>query len=648
VNWRLLHKRSDNSHRLRSESFLVSEPPIPNGNQSSSSSSPLPSSGAALYAYSFPLSKLYSFVLSAPTFSNWYGTMVLSLLGGVALPMLHFHDDESQSTILGLERAKGKEKEDAVSLKSTASSSGANGSLQNGTAGGSQHQGNSPSPSSPCTWGGDELLNQLRRYAHVLRSVLQPNLFLVNPSRADMETHSTPIFEDDAIDAPSTGASNSGIHTHRSGINTHTNPSPADGGDAKMDPLVLWAKSTRLSFLSSFSQITKSARQATHQVLTHPLAKPYVGHLPGPVQSFAQAGPFPLGPISDAEWGRIAQQSGVGEYDSARVYLAKWARLVAEEGERNKRNEEASAAAADESKGDGTDGDMLREEHGQLGVFELLAKSADVPRPPTTRVQDSPITLQEWRSLFDSATGRPLQSEANMKARVFAHGLADLPTRKEAWPFLLGVVPWDCTAAEREKMWRSKESQYWELKKGWMNNPALLEREDVLEQRHRIRVDCLRTDRGHPMFRAAPALENKEGDANGEKLQQSPAFMSASIVQEKEAGHSSATSNDHVVRLGEILLTFGIWEDQSGKLGGYVQGMSDLCSLLYIVCDGDEVRTFWCFVGLMQRMAPNFYADQSGMTKQLLLLQKLIATMDPALYAHLDQAESLNLFFCFR
>lgn len=331
-----------------SESILVSEPPEPN-ERPSLSTSPLPSSGAALYAFSCPLSNLYSFVLSAPTFSNWYGTMVLSLIGGVALPMLHFHDDESQSTILGLERAKGKEREDAASLRSTASSTGANGSMLTGSTGEGKHQAPSPSPSSPCTWGGDELLHQLRRYAHVLRSVLQPNLFLVNPSRADMETHSTPIFDDDAIDTPLAGIQSHLPGAHRNGL---SNLSSSDGGDAKMDPLVLWAKSTRLSFLSSFSQITKSARQATQQVLTHPLAKPYVGHLPRPVQSFAQAGPIPLGPFSDAEWGRIAQQSGVGEYDSARVYLAKWARLVAEEGERNKRNEEVSAAAADGSKAD--------------------------------------------------------------------------------------------------------------------------------------------------------------------------------------------------------------------------------------------------------------------------------------------------------
>lgn len=30
--------------------------------------------------------------------------------------------------------------------------------------------------------------------------------------------------------------------------------------------------------------------------------------------------------------------------------------------------------------------------------------------------------------------------------------------------------------------------------------------------------------------------------------------------------------------------------------------MSDLLSPLYVVCGGDEVESFWCFVAFMQRM----------------------------------------------
>jgi hypothetical protein len=55
---------------------------------------------------------------------------------------------------------------------------------------------------------------------------------------------------------------------------------------------------------------------------------------------------------------------------------------------------------------------------------------------------------------------------------------------------------------------------------------------------------------------------------------------------------------EHVDKMAEILLTYGFFE---GELG-YVQGMSDLLSPLYVVFDGDEVMTFWSFVEWMERM----------------------------------------------
>ena len=86
--------------------------------------------------------------------------------------------------------------------------------------------------------------------------------------------------------------------------------------------------------------------------------------------------------------------------------------------------------------------------------------------------------------------------------------------------------------------------------------------------------------------------------------------------------------------------------------------MSDLCAPVYIVMGADEELTFWCFVGIMDRMVcfhmqytytnirlttdyptrsqkQNFLRDQSGMKKQLSTLQQLIGVMDTELYRHL-------------
>ena len=106
------------------------------------------------------------------------------------------------------------------------------------------------------------------------------------------------------------------------------------------------------SFLQSFSNLTRATRHAAQQILSHPLAQPIVPHLPSPMQSLVTA---------SGEWAGWVEKGGMGEFESARVYLARWARVVAEEGERARRRE---ARVVGEER-----------EEGELGVFELLAVS---------------------------------------------------------------------------------------------------------------------------------------------------------------------------------------------------------------------------------------------------------------------------------
>ena len=641
------------------------------------------------------------------------------------MPTLHFHDDESKSTILSMHRAKSMASSSSPSLKDSGSDT------RPSTSGSSANVPRSPSPSP--TWGGDELLHQMRKYVHVHRSVLDHALFLVNPSRSDLETHSTPLFEDDAIDPPNKHASSSSFGTSqgsssawpehfpddpfnpthpmssRSNRNSALHQSLPGAGpssrrpDASMDPLTTWAKNARLSVLSSFANLTQQARHASHAVLSHPLAKPVIPRLPQPVQSFAHAGPFPLGP-NDGEWewrkSTIANASGTGEYyDSARVYLAKWARLVAEEGERNRLREERLGIAGKDDFHPGRLDEQV--ERTELGAFEVLEKLYDYPRPSSERharqielhigskgadPESFALDLNEWNSLFDARTGLPLLPEHEIRHRVFVNGLDD-EARKEAWPFLLNAIPFQSTAQERQAVWRAREEEYRLFKARWQADDEFFNSETGKEQRHRITVDCLRTDRGQPMFASETALRKQRGTPDQ--------------AQNGADGDDGQVDNPHVLKLGEILLTYGIWEAEKsriaaetrrasalpaenqeasavsdgdeGGLAGYVQGMSDLCSPLYVICEGDEVRTFWCFVGFMDRVVSltsfpfpsvrtsrpthhsdvgqqksNFYRDQSGMKAQLLLLQKLISIMDPSLYAHLERTDSLNLFFCFR
>jgi TBC1 domain family member 15 len=126
-------------------------------------------------------------------------------------------------------------------------------------------------------------------------------------------------------------------------------------------------------------------------------------------------------------------------------------------------------------------------------------------------------------------------------------------------------------------------------------------------------------------------------------------------------------SNAHVKSTQEILLSYVF----AAESRDYVQGMSDLLSPIYVVCEGDQAMAYWAFETLMERMKGNFLRDQSGMKGQLTLLQGLLRTMDVQLYKHLgtssppltrcrraeltpslvslaEECGSLNLFMCFR
>ena len=99
----------------------------------------------------------------------------------------------------------------------------------------------------------------------------------------------------------------------------------------------------------------------------------------------------------------------------------------------------------------------------------------------------------------------------------------------------------------------------------------------------------------------------------------------------------------HLEQMKDMLLTY----NEHDKSLGYVQGMSDLLAPIYAVLQ-DDALAFWCFVGFMERMGRNFLRDQSGMRLQLLTLDHLVQLMDPALYLHLQRADSTNFFFFFR
>ncbi|EKM55590.1 uncharacterized protein PHACADRAFT_173743 [Phanerochaete carnosa HHB-10118-sp] len=564
------------------------------------------------YAFSVSLTSIYSLIIQPPSLSSWYGSIVINLINGTTLPTLHFHDDESRS-FTALHKAPADHKHDIY-----------------------------PPPQSPLassskavSWGGEDLLSRLKSYAHIMRSNLQPTLYLVDPSREDIETHSTQLFADDAVDDILAQSSYANSH---SPIPAHRRPRPLTGTTNPYSPRssilhrslhspsassASSSSQARMALLQSFSQITRHAAHAAQHILSHPLAKPIVPHLPDPVKSLVNAN-------GDLEWGSWVEKGGVGEFESARVYLARWARIVAEEGERERRKEAQTLPSSDSTE--------LPSESTSLGVFELLQSSVNLPTPKSTRNPSSPVDEKTWKGWFN-ADGSPNISAEEMRRQIFQRGIISKGAlRKQMWPFLLGVHEWDKTYAERKTAWETKRQRYRELKNQWWGVPEVFDRQDVIEERHRIDVDCRRTDRTHPLLASTTPVIDASDDEKGLHMRYSTISPGLSDIG------AQAPTNEHIERMGGILLTYNFYDTDLG----YVQGMSDLCAPVYVVMDADEELTFWCFVSVMTRMKHNFLRDQSGMKKQLSTLQQLIGVMDPELYRHLEKTDALNLFFCFR
>ncbi|KAF8321558.1 hypothetical protein DL93DRAFT_2072269 [Clavulina sp. PMI_390] len=396
----------------------------------------VPSPQGEYYAFSVAVTSIYSLTATPPTFSSWHGSISLNLINGSTLPTIYFHDDESRS-FQAEQRA---------------------------------------SPNAP-SWGGELLLQRLRSYAHLLRSSLMPNLFLIDPSRVDIEAHSTPVFDDAAVDdifmksSGSFGHQSSPIppmrrpgaaremeNTTRYPPSAPVNvagPSSSGGAlssSAKRTSLLHQtlpsshssrpssSNSPRNALLSSFAQLTQATRTAAQNILSHPLAKPIVPHLPDPVRTFVHA---------PGEWESWVNKGGMGEFESARIYLAKWARVVAEEGERARQNE-AFAIPHGPGEGKGV-------EKSDLGVFELIAANVNLPTPKPTRDPHRPVDNATWDTWFNPATGEPTISFEQFRGEVFRRGFHPA-TRRKAWPYLLGVLPWNANNETRERVLKEKQS----------------------------------------------------------------------------------------------------------------------------------------------------------------------------------------------
>ncbi|KAK4104912.1 RabGAP/TBC [Parathielavia hyrcaniae] len=525
------------------QSYLVPPPPTV--------TSHTPGSAIGHYAFAVPVSAVYSLLIRPPSVGWWYGSVIINSRAGDSFPPLFFHDNECQSTMLQ-KRRRARDKFDPF-----------------GEAG-------------EMFWGGDEVLRWLKRYVTIERSVVEPNVYLVEPSEEDSLAFGGKGSNVKTV----VGGGGGGVCVPgASRASGAASPGNRDGG---MDPFMKFVKETGWNIMEKFSKVTTFTRQAAQDVLDNPRVPPQVRNL-----------------LRNPE-----VQTLQDEFDSARIYLARWAMGIAEQSERD-RNQRIWTAR-----------EVMELEDTDVGEFELLDSTSSLTLEQLRR----PVTFKEWRSFFDPRTGRLSATVDEVKERVFHGGLdPEDGVREEAWLFLLGVYDWHSTSDERKAQEASLRDAYIKLKGAWWERQIDKggegeEGEWWREQRGRIEKDVHRTDRNVLIF-AGEDIPHPDPD--------SP--------------FASVGTNVHMEQMKDMLLTY----NEYNRDLGYVQGMSDLLAPIYAVLQDDAVA-FWAFKCFMERMERNFLRDQSGMRAQLRALDHLVQFMDPKLYAHLESADSTNFFFFFR
>ena len=135
---------------------------------------------------------------------------------------------------------------------------------------------------------------------------------------------------------------------------------------------------------------------------------------------------------------------------------------------------------------------------------------------------------------------------------------------------MLNYYEWNATAKARADKRKTRVEDYYRMKLQWktISDEQKLKFTVMKERENLIEKDVQRTDRTNKFF---------EGD-----------------------------DNQNLVTMKDILMTYNMFNFDLG----YVQGMSDLLAPIMVIMD-NEVDSFWCFVGFMEKLVLKFFFFQA-------------------------------------
>ncbi|SCU96312.1 LAME_0F15830g1_1 [Lachancea meyersii CBS 8951] len=440
-----------------------------------------------------------------------------------------------------------------------------------------------PFSGSDIYWGANDFRDALLDIADLKQTFVDPTMWLINATLDDLRNFSASDLKEKTQ-------------------NVTGNKSSFQGSS-------LWSKidEAKWNVLSKFADLTtKSTNRMATVFSQHPFVKFVDKHNNNPYVKQILTNPK-VQEIQD-------------DFDSAKIYLAKWALGVKEQAEKyqttNGLDETYRRLLFNELGNDGEDVQLTDEE---LNV---------------AMQRSHPLSRAKWDSFFD-AEGRLSITVHEVKDYIFHGGVKDNDLRREIWLYLLEVFPWDSSIKERRVLEETMRDSYrinykcrWEYRA-----PHSDEEEEAYwhDQVLRVEKDVKRNDRDIPLY--------KYNTENGKAVVE-PEESPSRELQDHETW---TVKNPHLQKLRSILLSYNVYNNDLG----YVQGMCDLLSPIYYILE-DEELSFWAFVSFMNRMERNFLRDQSGIRDQMLTLTDLCQLMLPKMSDHLAKCDSSNLFFCFR
>lgn len=307
-------------------------------------------------------------------------------------------------------------------------------------------------------WGGDQVISWLKKYVNVERSGQEPSVFLIEPNEADKVS-----FGSGGKPTPDK-VKNVLQGKHR---DEPMQKKPQNPGDAVTKALT----QARWNFLEKMAQVTTFTRRTAQNLAENKNIPPQVRRL-----------------MQDPQVQTVSD-----EFDSARLYLARWAMGIAEQSEKERSQRIWTAK------------DVLEMEESEVGEFEVLDMDSQGLSLADRR---KPVTLKEWNSYFNSATGRLERTPDEVKERIFLGGLHEEDgARKEAWLFLLGVYEWDSTKEERHAKMNSLRDEYIRLKGAWWER--MVDEQGTLEEREWWKEQKMRIGKPWLPFLTCPTTADR-------------------------------------------------------------------------------------------------------------------------------------------